>query len=85
VKGFVSVIFATVHVGRLLGGLPRLALDRAGVALLVGGERTLPQAGAAVAAALLIVFVATRWPRDVAATSAPVSRSPSLLLGTLAA
>ena len=51
---FVLVVFATVYVGMILGELPRLALDRTGVALLgaiallAGGVLTLAQAGAAV-------------------------------------
>lgn len=47
-------VFATVYVGMILGRLPRLALDRTGIALLgaiallAGGETTLAQAGAAI-------------------------------------
>jgi Na+/H+ antiporter NhaD/arsenite permease-like protein len=54
VKPFVLVVFATVYAGMILGELPRLALDRTGVALLgaiallAGGAITLAQAGAAV-------------------------------------
>jgi len=54
VELFVLVVFATVYVGMILGELPRLALDRTGVALLgaiallAGGVLTLAQAGAAV-------------------------------------
>ena len=46
-KAFVLAIFATVYAGMILGGLPRLALDRTGVALLgaiallAGGAMTL--------------------------------------------
>ena len=53
-KPFVLVVFATVYAGMILGELPRLALDRTGVALLgaiallAGGAITLAQAGAAV-------------------------------------
>lgn len=47
-------VFATVYVGMILGRLPRLALDRTGIALLgaiallASGETTLAQAGAAI-------------------------------------
>jgi Na+/H+ antiporter NhaD/arsenite permease-like protein len=54
VEPFVLVVFATVYAGMILGELPRLALDRTGVALLgaiallAGGAMTFAQAGAAV-------------------------------------
>ena len=37
--GTVVAIFATVYLGMIIGGLPFLQLDRAGVALLVAPER----------------------------------------------
>lgn len=50
----VLLVFATVYVGMIFGRLPRLALDRTGIALLgaiallAGGEITLAQAGASI-------------------------------------
>jgi Na+/H+ antiporter NhaD/arsenite permease-like protein len=64
VKPFVLVVFAMVYAGMILGELPRLALDRTGVALLgaiallAGGAITLAQAGAAVDVPTLALLVA---------------------------
>jgi Na+/H+ antiporter NhaD/arsenite permease-like protein len=50
----IVAVFATVYLGMLIGRLPRLALDRTGIALLgaiallAGGAATLEQAGAAI-------------------------------------
>ena len=63
-KPFVLVVFAMVYAGMILGELPRLALDRTGVALLgaiallAGGAITLAQAGAAVDVPTLALLVA---------------------------
>lgn len=58
----VVAIFATVYLGMLIGRLPRLALDRTGIALLgaiallASGAVTLEQAGAAVDAPTLMLL-----------------------------
>lgn len=50
----VLAVFVTVYVGMILGRLPRLALDRTGIALLgaiallASGETTLARAGASI-------------------------------------
>jgi Na+/H+ antiporter NhaD/arsenite permease-like protein len=101
VESFVFVVFATVYAGMILGELPRLALDRTGVAvlgaiaLLAGGAMTLAQAGAAVDVptlallfGLMVVSAQLRlggFYTRVARALAAADVSPSALLALLVA
>ena len=100
-KSYVLVVFATVYAGMILGGLPRLALDRTGVALLgaiallAGGAMTLSQAGAAVDVptlallfGLMVVSAQLRlggFYARVAAALATADVAPAALLALLVA
>lgn len=95
------VVFAIVYVGMILGHLPRLALDRTGIALLgaiallATGETTLAQAGASIdvpTLALLfgLMLVSAQLQLGgfygcVASRLAAAALSPSALLGALVA